>query len=173
MFAAIERVHGGLDFLVHGVAFADRDDLARPFVETSREGFRQGAGRERLLAGGAVAPRGAADGRARRRQHPDADLPRQRARVHELQRDGRRQGRARSDRSATSRRISGPKDIRVNAISAGPIKTLAAAGISGFSAILQTYRDRAPLRRTIEGGDVADAALFLLGQPAAASPPKC
>ena len=58
----------------------------------------------------------------------------------------------------------GPKNIRVNAISAGPIKTLAAAGISGFSAILQTYRDRAPLRRTIESGDVADAALFLLSQ---------
>jgi enoyl-[acyl-carrier protein] reductase I len=56
----------------------------------------------------------------------------------------------------------GPKGIRVNAISAGPIKTLAAAGISGFSTILQTYRDRAPLRRTIENSDVADAALFLL-----------
>ncbi len=57
----------------------------------------------------------------------------------------------------------GPKNIRVNAISAGPIKTLAASGISGFSGILQTYRDRAPLRRTVEGSDVADAALFLLG----------
>ena len=45
----------------------------------------------------------------------------------------------------------------------GAIKTLAAAGISGFSTILQTYRDRAPLRRTVEAGEVADAALFLLG----------
>ena len=44
----------------------------------------------------------------------------------------------------------GPKSIRVNAISAGPIKTLAASGISGFSSILQLYRDRAPLRRTVE-----------------------
>ena len=57
----------------------------------------------------------------------------------------------------------GPRNIRVNAISAGPVKTLAASGISGFSAILQTYRDRAPLRRTVEGSDVADAAMFLLG----------
>ena len=57
----------------------------------------------------------------------------------------------------------GPKDIRVNAISAGPIKTLAAAGISGFSGILQVYRDRAPLRRTVETAEVADAAMFLLG----------
>ncbi len=57
----------------------------------------------------------------------------------------------------------GPKNIRVNAISAGPIKTLAASGISGFSSILQTYRDRAPLRRTVETAEVADAAVFLLG----------
>jgi enoyl-[acyl-carrier protein] reductase I len=56
----------------------------------------------------------------------------------------------------------GPKNIRVNAISAGPIQTLAARGISGFSSILQVYRDRAPLRRTVEASEVADAALFLL-----------
>jgi enoyl-[acyl-carrier protein] reductase I len=57
----------------------------------------------------------------------------------------------------------GPQNIRVNAISAGPIKTLAASGIAGFSGILQTYRDRAPLRRTVDTDEVADAALFLLG----------
>jgi enoyl-[acyl-carrier protein] reductase I len=58
----------------------------------------------------------------------------------------------------------GPRNIRVNAISAGPIKTLAAAGIPGFSNILQHYRDRAPLRRTVDTSDVADAALFLLSE---------
>ncbi len=57
----------------------------------------------------------------------------------------------------------GPKNIRVNAISAGPIKTLAASGISGFSEILQFYRDRAPLRRTVDTTEVAEAAVFLLG----------
>jgi len=56
----------------------------------------------------------------------------------------------------------GPQNIRVNAISAGPIKTLAAAGIGGFSTILGIVRERAPLRRTIETSEVADAALFLL-----------
>ena len=56
----------------------------------------------------------------------------------------------------------GKKKIRVNAISAGPIKTLAAAGISGFSTILQHYRDRAPLRRTVDTDEVADSAMFLL-----------
>ncbi|MGH9310942.1 MAG: enoyl-ACP reductase FabI, partial [Vicinamibacterales bacterium] len=57
----------------------------------------------------------------------------------------------------------GPRHIRVNDISAGPIKTLAASGVSGFSSILQVYRDRAPLRRTVETAEVADAAMFLLG----------
>ena len=56
----------------------------------------------------------------------------------------------------------GQKNIRVNAVSAGPIKTLAAAGISGFSTILQVYRERTPLRRNIELSEVADAAVFLL-----------
>src|SRR6476646_10156351 len=57
----------------------------------------------------------------------------------------------------------GPKNIRVNAISAGAIKTLAAAGISGFSSMLQVYRDRAPLRRGVDQSEVADTAVFLLG----------
>src|SRR5206468_873288 len=54
----------------------------------------------------------------------------------------------------------GQKNIRVNALSAGPIKTLAAAGISGFSSILQVYRERAPLRRNVDLAEVADTALF-------------
>jgi enoyl-[acyl-carrier protein] reductase I len=51
----------------------------------------------------------------------------------------------------------------VNAISSGPIKTLAAMGISGFSTILGHYREHAPLRKNTELGEVADAAMFLLG----------
>jgi enoyl-[acyl-carrier protein] reductase I len=62
----------------------------------------------------------------------------------------------------------GPKNIRVNAVSAGPIKTLAASGIPGFSSILQVYRDRAPLRRSVELAEVADAAVFLLSPAARA-----
>jgi enoyl-[acyl-carrier protein] reductase I len=58
----------------------------------------------------------------------------------------------------------GPQNIRVNAISAGAIKTLAAAGISSFSTMLQVYRDRAPLRRGVDQKEVAEAALFLLSQ---------
>jgi enoyl-[acyl-carrier protein] reductase I len=57
----------------------------------------------------------------------------------------------------------GPQNIRVNAISAGPIKTLAASGIGGFSKILQVYRERAPLRRNVETAEVGETARFLLG----------
>jgi len=60
----------------------------------------------------------------------------------------------------------GPQNIRVNAISAGPVKTLAAAGISGFSDILGVYRDRAPLRRNTEAGEVGDTGVFLISDAA-------
>jgi enoyl-[acyl-carrier protein] reductase I len=60
----------------------------------------------------------------------------------------------------------GPRAIRVNALSAGPIKTLASAGIAGFSKILEHMRNRAPLRRNVDQAEVADAALFLLSDMA-------
>ena len=63
----------------------------------------------------------------------------------------------------------GPQGITVNAISAGPVKTLAAAGISGFSTFLKEYADRAPIRRNIDANDVAAAALALLGPAGRAS----
>ena len=56
----------------------------------------------------------------------------------------------------------GPQDIRVNAISAGPIKTIAAMGISGFSQVLDLVAAKAPMRRNIDTNDVGDAALFFL-----------
>ena len=62
----------------------------------------------------------------------------------------------------------GPQNIRVNAISAGPIKTLAASGISGFSGILQVYRERSPLRRNIELEEVGETGRFLLGPESSA-----
>ena len=57
----------------------------------------------------------------------------------------------------------GPANIRVNALSAGPIKTLASSGIPGFTRILQHHRERAPLGRAVDAGEVGDAAAFLLG----------
>jgi enoyl-[acyl-carrier protein] reductase I len=161
LFASIAARYGRLDFVVHGVAFAHRDDLDRPFVETSREGFRRALD---VSAYSLVAlARGASPLMAERggsiltlsylgaeRVFPNYNV----------------MGVAKAALEASVRYLAadlGPKNIRVNAISAGPIKTLAASGISGFSSILQTYRDRAPLRRTVEAAEVADAAVFLLG----------
>jgi enoyl-[acyl-carrier protein] reductase I len=162
VFAAIDERYGRLDFLVHGAAFANPEDLDHPFVQTSREGFRKaldisayslvGVSRRALplmerAGGGSILTLtylGA------ERVFPNYNV----------------MGVAKAALEASVRYLAsdlGPKNIRVNAISAGPIKTLAAYGISGFSSILQTYRDRAPLRRTVETSEVADAALFLLG----------
>jgi enoyl-[acyl-carrier protein] reductase I len=162
VFAAIDARFGGLDFLVHGVAFADREDLARPFSQTSRDGFARALD---ISAYSLIA------------------LARRAAPLMEKRGGGSLltlsylgsarvftnynvMGVAKAALEACVRYLAselGPRNIRVNAISAGPVKTLAASGIAGFSSILQTYRDRAPLRRTVDGGDVADAALFLLG----------
>ncbi len=162
VFAAIDSAHGGLDFLVHGVAFADREDLARPFSETSREGFAKAMD---ISAYSLVA--------LARRAAPLMDK-RGGGSIVTLSYLGADRvftnynvmGVAKAALESSVRYLAselGPRNIRVNAISAGPVKTLAASGISGFSGILQTYRDRAPLRRTVDGGDVADAAVFLLG----------
>ena len=72
---------GGLDFVVHGVAFAERDDLSRPFSETSREGFRKALDVSAYSLIALVAAGRAAHGQARRRQHPDAHVSGQRARA--------------------------------------------------------------------------------------------
>jgi len=162
VFAAIDAKHGGLDFLVHGVAFADREDLARPFSETSRVGFAKALdiSAYSLLA-------------LTKRAAPLMDK-RGGGSVLTLSYLGSERvftnynvmGVAKAALECSVRYLAselGPRNIRVNAISAGPVKTLAASGIAGFSGILQTYRDRAPLRRTVEGSDVADAAMFLLG----------
>ena len=162
LFAAIAAECGRLDFLVHGAAFADRVDLERPFVETSREGFRKALD---ISAYSLVA--------VSRRAVPLMEqagggsiLTLSYLGAERVFPNYNVMGVAKAALEASVRYLAsdlGPKNIRVNAISAGPIKTLAASGISGFSSILQTYRDRAPLRRTVETPEVADAALFLLG----------
>jgi enoyl-[acyl-carrier protein] reductase I len=161
LFASIEQ-QGGLDFVVHGAAFAQREDLSAPFTQTSREGFRI-AMDVSAYSFVALARRAAPLMEKRgggslltltylgsERVFPNYNV----------------MGVAKAALEASVRYLAsdlGPMGIRVNAISAGPIKTLAASGIAGFSSILQTYRDRAPLRRTVETSEVADAAVFLLG----------
>ena len=161
VFAKIEQEYGGLDFVVHGAAFASRDEITGGFLKTSREGFKQALdisayslialtrGAEPLMAargGGSVLT---LTFLGSDRVFPNYNV----------------MGVAKAALEASVRYLAadlGPQNIRVNAISAGPVKTLAAAGIGGFSAILGVVREKAPLRRAIETSEVGDAAAFLL-----------
>ena len=162
VFERIDQEFGGLDFVVHGAAFAPRDELSSPFSQTTRDGFRMALD---ISAYSLIAlARGATPLMEKRgggsiltlsylgseRVFPNYNV----------------MGVAKAALEATVRYLAadlGPRNIRVNAISAGPVKTLAAAGISGFSSILGVYKERAPLRRNIETSEVGDAAAFLLG----------
>lgn len=160
--ARVRDAHGGLDFLVHAAAFAPREELTRPFVETSREGFRTALDVSAYsLVALAREARPLMQARGGGSILTLTYLGSQR-----VFQNYNVMGVAKAALEAEVRYLAadlGVDGIRVNAISAGPIKTLAAAGIAGFSTILGIVRERAPLRRTIEASEVADAALFLLG----------
>jgi enoyl-[acyl-carrier protein] reductase I len=162
VFSSIDKEFGGLDFLVHGAAFAPREELSAPFVQTTREGFRVSLD---ISAYSLVAlARGAMP--LMERRSGGSILTLTYLGSERVFQNYNVMGVAKAALEACVRYLAadlGPKGIRVNAISAGPIKTLAASGIAGFSSILQHYRERAPLRRTVETAEVADAALFLLG----------
>jgi enoyl-[acyl-carrier protein] reductase I len=161
VFTTIEQEFGGLDFVVHGAAFALREELSSPFSQTTREGFRTALDISAYsliaLARGATPLMEKRGGGSvltlsylgSKRVFPNYNV----------------MGVAKAALEASVRYLAadlGPRNIRVNAISAGPVKTLAAAGISGFSSILNVYKDRAPLRRNIETSEVGETAAFLL-----------
>ena len=161
VFSAIDKEFGGLDFVVHGAAFAPPHELTAPFVQTSRDGFRlsMDISTYSLIA----LSRGAMP--LMERRGGGSILTLTYLGSERVFQNYNVMGVAKAALESTVRYLAadlGPKSIRVNAISAGPIKTLAAKGIAGFSSILQVYRDRAPLRRTVETAEVADAAMFLL-----------
>jgi enoyl-[acyl-carrier protein] reductase I len=159
--ASIDREFGGLDFVVHGAGFAPADALKNGYVETSRESFRIALDISTYSLVGltrACVPlmekRGGGSVLTLTFIGSDRVYPNYNV-----------MGVAKAALESSVRYLAadlGPKNIRVNAISAGAIKTLAASGISGFSSILQVYRDRAPLRRGVDTSEVADAAIFLL-----------
>jgi enoyl-[acyl-carrier protein] reductase I len=160
--ATLDREFGGLDFFVHGAAFAPADALSQPFVATSREAFRTAldvSAYSLIALTRAVVP--LMEKRGGGSVLTLTYIGSQRVFINYNV-----MGVAKAALESSVRYLAsdlGPKNIRVNAISAGAIKTLAAAGISGFSSILQVYRDRAPLRRGVDQSEVADAAMFLLG----------
>jgi enoyl-[acyl-carrier protein] reductase I len=165
VYAKIQETHGGLDFVVHGAAFASREEITGRFVNTTREGFKQAldisAYSMIALAKGAqplMAARGGGSVLTLTFLGSDRVFPNYNV-----------MGVAKAALESSVRYLAadlGPENIRVNAISAGPVKTLAAAGIGGFSTILGVVREKAPLRRAIETSEVGDAAAFLLSDAA-------
>ena len=161
--ASLDREFGGLDFVVHGAAYAPAAELSNRFIQTSREGFRMAldiSAYSFIALTGACVPllekRGG--GSVLTLSHIGADRVFPNYNV---------MGVAKAALEASVRYLAadlGPQNIRVNAVSAGPIKTLASAGIPGLSMMLQAQRERAPLRRGMELGEIADAAVFLLSQ---------
>jgi enoyl-[acyl-carrier protein] reductase I len=159
--AALDREFGGLDFLLHGAAFAPGPALDKPFVETTRDDFRIALD---VSAYSLVALTRAVRPLMARRGGGSVVTLTYLGSQRVFQ-NYNVMGVAKAALESAVRYLAGelgPANIRVNAVSAGPIKTLAAAGISGFSNILQVYRERAPLRRNVELGEVAESAVFLL-----------
>ena len=160
--ASIDAEFGGLDFVVHGAAFAPAAELSNRFIQTSRDGFRTAldvSAYSLIALTGACVPlmekRGG--GSVVTLSHIGADRVFPNYNV---------MGVAKAALEASVRYLAsdlGPQNIRVNAVSAGPIKTLASAGIPGLSMMLNAQKERAPMRRGMELGEIADAAVFLLG----------
>ncbi|MGQ0809689.1 MAG: enoyl-ACP reductase FabI [Nitrospiraceae bacterium] len=155
----VEKEFGRLDFVVHSVAFAPREELTGSFLNTTRAGFATALD---VSAFSLVAVTKAA-----------VPLMSQGGSVVTLTYLGSERvvphynvmGVAKAALEASVRYLAhdlGPKNIRVNAISAGPIKTLAARGVSGISKMVDHHKEFAPLRRATEQAEVGDTALFLM-----------
>jgi len=158
---ALDAEFGGVDFVLHGAAFAPKDELNNPFVQTSREGFRVALDISAYSLIGltrAMAP-------LMKKRGGGSVLTLTYLGSQRVFTNYNVMGVAKAALEATVRYLAsdlGPDNIRVNAISAGPIKTLAAMGIKDFSTIRDVYAEKTPLRRNVEVGEVADAATFLL-----------
>lgn len=155
---------GKIDILVHAIAYANREDLSRPFVQTSREGFKMAldiSAYSLVALTNALLPY----------MHPGSS-------VVTLTYYGAEKvapnynvmGVAKAALESSVRYLAydlGPQGIRVNAISAGPIRTLAAAGVGGFKSMYKEFATMAPLRQNITIEDVGNTALYLCSDMAA------
>jgi len=161
LFDTLAREFGSIDFMVHSVAFARREDLDGAFHATSREGWRIAL---EVSAYSLVA----LSSRAARLMNPETGGSILTLTYLASQRvfpNYNVMGSAKAALEHAVRQLAfelGEKNIRVNAISAGPVSTLSARGISGFTQMMGYSRERSPLRRNIELREVGDAALFLL-----------
>jgi len=152
------RPEGRLDAMVHSVAFANRDDLSRPFLETSRDGYllaQNVSAYSMVAAARATAPLMTGGGAMMTLSYLGATRVVTNYNV---------MGVAKAALEASVRYLAndlGPSNIRVNAISAGPVKTASARGIKDFSKVLDAVSSRSPLRRNTDPAEVADTAVFL------------
>ena len=155
---ALRSIGKPLDTVVHSLAFANREDLNRGFIETPREGFllaQEVSAYSLVAVARAAAPAMTAGGSittltylGSTRVVPNYNV----------------MGVAKAALEASVRYLAselGPKGIRVNAISAGPVKTASARAVKDFSSILDVVAKRAPLRHNTEPAEVGDAAVFL------------
>lgn len=165
VYRSVDETFGRLDGLVHSVAFAPREDLENDFVNTSREGFKTA---HDISAFSLVALTKAAlplfeksgGGSVLALTYYGAEKAVEGYNV---------MGVAKASLEATVRYLAanlGPRGVRVNAISAGPVNTLAARGIKGFTTMLKHHAEKAPLRRNVELEEVGNAGLFLVSNMA-------
>ena len=159
LFEQLKARYGVLDGLVHSVAFAPADDMKGEFLNTTREGFRiaHDVSVYSLIAvARAAAPLMTNGGSIVTLTYYGAEKVVPKYNI---------MGVAKAALEATVRYLAndlGPKGIRVNAISAGPIKTLAARGVSQLGEMLKSHAERSPLKRNVEPAEVGGTAAFLL-----------
>jgi len=158
LVTVLEAEFPKLDIVVHSIAFANKEDLSRPFLETSRDGYllSQNVSSYSLVAmARALTPLMTDGGSIMTLTYLGATRVVENYNV---------MGVAKAALEACVRYLAadlGPRDIRVNAISAGPIKTASARGIKDFSKVLDGVAQHAPLRRNCDPAEVGDTAVFL------------
>jgi enoyl-[acyl-carrier protein] reductase I len=161
VYAAVDAEWGKLDSVLHSVAFAPKEDLEGEFVQTSRDGFKLA---HDISAYSLVAvTRGALPLFEKNGGGSVLTLTYHGA-VKAVE-GYNLMGVAKSSLESSMRYLAanlGPKNIRVNALSAGPVNTLAARGIKGFTLMLKHHAEKAPLRRNVELEEVGNAGMFLL-----------
>ncbi|HAR41061.1 MAG TPA: enoyl-[acyl-carrier-protein] reductase FabI [Bdellovibrionales bacterium] len=161
LFGKVREKWDGLDILVHSLAYANRDDLEGRFVDTSREGFRIAMD---ISAYSLVAV--AKQAESLMQNNGGSILTLSYYGAEKVVPNYNVMGVAKAALEASVRYLAwdlGPKKIRVNAISAGPVKTLAAAGIRNFRTMLSAAEEKTPLKENINAQDVGELGAFLCG----------
>ncbi|HEX6812240.1 MAG TPA: enoyl-ACP reductase [Planctomycetota bacterium] len=159
-FDRLGKEFGPLDGLVHCIAFAKREELGGHFVDTSWEGYQLA---QHVSAWSLIGLAKAAAPLMEGREAGIVSLSYYGA--EKVVQNYNVMGVAKAALEASTRYLAndlGPRGVRVNAISAGPIKTVSAMGVSDFGSLLESMAQKSPLRRNVDQGDVGNTAAFLL-----------